>query len=73
MAGYLAQHYGWRLLYVFGTLGVVLGILAMFLLKEPDAPEAREQSSFEFAALRRSSEIPWRWRLWRSSYLRATL
>jgi len=52
VAGYLAQHYGWRLgFYVFGTLGVVLGILLMFLLKEPDVPEAREQSSFEFAGI----------------------
>ena len=42
MAGFLAQHYGWRLgFYVFGTLGIVLGILLMFLLKEPDVPEAR--------------------------------
>src|SRR3954454_19293708 len=47
MAGYLAQHYGWRLgFYVFGSLGVVLGLVLMFLLKEPDVPEAREQESF---------------------------
>ena len=38
LTGYLrAQHYGWRLgFYVFGSLGVVLGVVLMFLLKEPE-------------------------------------
>jgi MFS family permease len=36
-AGYLAQHYGWRLgFYMFGSLGVVLGLVLVFLLKEPE-------------------------------------
>ena len=49
VAGYLAQHYGWRLgFFVFGSLGVVLGIVLMFLLKEPETVTVREES-FRFS------------------------
>ena len=49
VAGYLAQHYGWRLgFYVFGSLGVVLGIVLMFLLKEPETVDVREET-FRFS------------------------
>jgi len=35
-AGFLAQHYGWRRgFYIFGGLGIVLGMVLLFLLKEP--------------------------------------
>jgi MFS family permease len=35
-AGFLAQHYGWRSgFYLFGILGVILGVVLMFTLKEP--------------------------------------
>jgi len=36
VAGFFGQYYGWRSsFYVFGSLGVVLGILLLALLKEP--------------------------------------
>jgi MFS family permease len=46
LAGYFAQHYGWRSgFYVFGILGVLLGIILFWFLKEPrrgqlESPEA---------------------------------
>jgi MFS family permease len=41
VAGLLAQHYGWRSgFYLFGYLGVILGMALVFLLREP----ARGQS-----------------------------
>jgi MFS family permease len=42
VAGILGQHYGWRSsFYLFGSLGILLGIVLLLLLREP----AREQSS----------------------------
>jgi MFS family permease len=42
VAGVLGQHYGWRSsFYLFGSLGVLLGVLLLLLLREP----ARESSS----------------------------
>jgi len=36
VAGFLAEYYGWRSgFYLFGSLGTVLGLLLVFLLKEP--------------------------------------
>lgn len=36
VAGYMAQHYGWRSsFYLFGWLGVLLGVVLLLLLKEP--------------------------------------
>ena len=36
VAGVLGQHYGWRSsFYVFGSLGVLLGLLLLLLLREP--------------------------------------
>src|SRR5450756_1050089 len=50
VAGYLAQHYGWRLgFYVFGSLGVVLGVVLLFLLKEPPAVAVREEATLRFS------------------------
>jgi MFS family permease len=45
VAGYLAQHHGWRSgFYLFGGLGVLLGVILLFLLKEP---ERKAQSKTE--------------------------
>lgn len=42
VAGVLGQHYGWRSsFYLFGSLGVLLGVVLLLLLREP----ARETSS----------------------------
>ena len=42
LAGYLAEHYGWRRgFYVFGGLGILLGAALVFLLKEPEEEGAR--------------------------------
>jgi MFS family permease len=36
VAGYMAQHYGWRSsFYLFGWFGVLLGVVLLLLLKEP--------------------------------------
>lgn len=44
-AGYIGQHYGWRWSFiVFGTLGIVLGFILMWTLREPPRG-AFEQSS----------------------------
>ena len=41
VAGVLGQHYGWRSsFYLFGSLGMLLGVALLILLREPD----REQS-----------------------------
>src|SRR5258708_26472098 len=49
VAGYLAQHYGWRLgFYMFGSLGVVLGLVLVFLLKEPETVAVCEET-FRFS------------------------
>jgi MFS family permease len=41
VAGFMGQHYGWRSsFYVFGSLGVLLGVLLMAFLREPVRGEA---------------------------------
>ena len=46
LAGYMGQYYGWRSsFYLFGSLGVLLGVLLLLVLREPErqqeaAPEA---------------------------------
>ena len=46
LAGYMGQYYGWRSsFYLFGSLGVLLGVLLLMVLREPErqqetAPEA---------------------------------
>lgn len=41
LAGYCADRYGWRSgFYVFGSLGIVLGIVLMVLLQEPQRGQA---------------------------------
>jgi MFS family permease len=43
LAGYLAELYGWRSgFYVFGSLGVILGLILLGLLKEPRRGQAEE-------------------------------
>jgi MFS family permease len=50
MAGYLAQRYGWRLgFYVFGSSGVLLGIVLLVLLKEPETAVVREEAPLRLA------------------------
>jgi MFS family permease len=56
VAGYLAQHYGWRSsFYLFGTLGTLLGFVLIGLLKEPvrgqsEAPgDAPVHGAFDFS------------------------
>jgi MFS family permease len=47
LAGYLAQHYGWRSgFYLFGGAGILLGVILLFALKEPE----RKQASVELDA-----------------------
>lgn len=47
LAGYLAQHYGWRSgFYLFGGAGILLGVILLFALKEPE----RKQVSNELDA-----------------------
>ena len=42
-AGFLAQRYGWRSgFYIFGILGVVLGVVLLFALKEPKRGQSEE-------------------------------
>ena len=45
VAGYLAQHYGWRIgFWTFGSLGILLGVVLLALLREPErtgVPEER--------------------------------
>ncbi|HRY49759.1 MAG TPA: MFS transporter [Candidatus Paceibacterota bacterium] len=41
VAGYCAQYYGWRSgFYLFGSLGILLGIVLMVLLEEPQRGQA---------------------------------
>ena len=41
VAGYFGQHYGWRSgFYLFGSLGVILGIVLIALLREPARGQA---------------------------------
>ena len=45
-AGYLAERFGWRAgFYLFGSLGVLLGIVLLALLREPPAEVPRETES----------------------------
>ena len=50
LAGYLAEHYGWRRgFYVFGGLGILLGAALVFLLKEPEEEGAREPAAWRIS------------------------
>jgi len=43
VAGVLGQHYGWRSsFYLFGSLGILLGVLLLFLLREPARARSTE-------------------------------
>jgi MFS family permease len=43
VAGVLGQHYGWRSsFYLFGSLGVLLGVVLLLLLREPARESANE-------------------------------
>lgn len=45
LAGWLAEHYGWRCgFYVFGSSGVLLGALLIWLLDEPVEERSREDA-----------------------------
>lgn len=47
VAAVLAQHYGWRLsFYLFGSLGVLLGVVLLLLLREPPSELATEPAEF---------------------------
>lgn len=44
VAGYLADLFGWRVgFYLFGSLGILLGVLLMWLLEEPAVVEPKER------------------------------
>lgn len=46
VAGVLGQHYGWRSsFYLFGSLGVLLGVLLLLLLREPAGDSSNEPGS----------------------------
>jgi MFS family permease len=50
VAGYLAQRYGWRFGFrVFGSLGVLLAVVLLVLLKEPETAAAREEEPLRFS------------------------
>jgi MFS family permease len=50
VAGYLAQRYGWRLGFrIFGSLGVLLAVVLLVLLKEPETVAAREEEPLRFS------------------------
>jgi MFS family permease len=43
VAGFMAQRYGWRSgFYIFGILGVILGVVLLFALKEPQRGQAEQ-------------------------------
>ena len=45
LGGSLSQHYGWRsAFYIFGTAGVLLGLLLLFRLKDPDQTADQRQA-----------------------------
>ncbi len=48
VAGVLGQHYGWRSsFYLFGSLGILLGVLLLVLLREPARTRSTERASRE--------------------------
>lgn len=48
MAGVLGQHYGWRSsFYLFGSLGMLLGVLLLLLLREPARTRSTQPASRE--------------------------
>ena len=48
VAGVLGQHYGWRSsFYLFGSLGILLGVLLLVLLREPARARSTEAASRE--------------------------
>lgn len=49
LAGFMGEHYGWRMaFYVFGSLGILLGLLLLKLIKEPRKGGADREAG-EFA------------------------
>jgi MFS family permease len=43
LSGYMGQHYGWRSSFVlFGSLGVILGVILLVALKEPPSSKINE-------------------------------
>ncbi|MEO8125630.1 MAG: MFS transporter [Bryobacteraceae bacterium] len=51
-AGVLGQHYGWRSgFYVFGGLGVLLGLVLLTVLKEPARPVSLERNKASIRGL----------------------
>ena len=55
VAGVLGQHYGWRSsFYLFGSLGILLGVLLLLLLREPTRARSTEieqhETSLSYAA-----------------------
>ncbi|HWR54854.1 MAG TPA: MFS transporter [Bryobacteraceae bacterium] len=56
VAGYLAQLYGWRSgFYLFGSLGVVLGLVLMLFLREPARGQAEAEAPAAFSGGLRES------------------
>jgi len=48
VAGVLGQHYGWRSsFYLFGSFGILLGVLLLVLLREPARTRSTERASRE--------------------------
>ena len=62
VAGVLGQHYGWRSsFYLFGSLGILLGVALLILLREPSTQESAGSSVLpetEPASLRARSVVP---------------
>jgi MFS family permease len=60
VAGVLGQHYGWRSsFYLFGSLGMLLGVLLLMLLREP----ARGQSSAAAVKVQHQAQATLAWRV----------
>jgi MFS family permease len=60
VAGVLGQHYGWRSsFYLFGSLGMLLGVLLLVLLREPARTRSAQDASPESVPLsaRRPPEL----------------
>ena len=50
VAGVLGEHYGWRSSFcLFGSLGMLLGVLLLLLLREPDRAHSLEASDAEIS------------------------
>lgn len=52
LSGYMGQHYGWRSSFVvFGSLGVLLGVVLLMALKEPPRKAVPEAADHDHATL----------------------